>query len=120
MNLPANLGTLDWSNWLRGVIGGFIGGGAGAFGAGSSAMLFLDPAYLASHGTGIVLKLMSGTFLISGITGMMLFLAKEPIPSKIKTVETTKETTQVGTKAPTVVETVKETVVQSVPTEPKS
>lgn len=116
MKLPADLGTVDWSDWIRGVVGAFIGGGAAAFGSGTSAAIFIDPAYIAAHGVGFIIRLMGGTFVISGVTSMMLFLAKKPIPEPIKLTERTIESKQVGDKPPTVTETVKETTVT---TEPK-
>ena len=115
VKLPVGLGTVDWSDWLRGVVGAFIGGGAAAFGSGTSAAIFIDPAYIAAHGFGFIIRLMGGTFVISGVTSMMLYLAKKPIPDAIHTTEVTVEKTQIGTKAPTVIETVKETTVSQVP-----
>jgi hypothetical protein len=114
MKLPAGLGTLDWSDWIRGLWGAAVGGGAGAIGA-SSSMAIIDPAYVASHGAGFIIKLMGGAFAVNAFIGAALFLAKKPIPDPIKTTEVTVETTTVGAKLPVVVETMKETTVSTEP-----
>lgn len=114
MNIPT-LGDLDWNDWLRGLWGAAVGGGASAIGAGSS-MSIIDPAYVAAHGSGFIFKLMGGTFAVNAVIGAALFLAKKPAPESIKTTEVTTEKTTVGAKLPVVVETVKETTVS---TEPK-
>lgn len=112
MNVPL-LGEVDVSDWVRGVVGGLIGGGAGAISSGGSAMLFIDPAYIAAHGVGFIFRMMGGTFILSGVMSAALFLAKNPLP--IKLTERTVESKQVGGKPAVVTETVKETTVSTEP-----
>jgi hypothetical protein len=93
MNFPW-LGQLGWADWLRGVIGGFIGGGAAAL-TSAGTLTALDPAYFAQHPPGFVFTLMGTLFLTNGIIGAMLYLKQNPVPGvreTTKTVETVKET----------------------------
>lgn len=117
MNVPG-LGNLDVSDWLRGLIGAFIGGAAGAFGTAGSAVTSIDPAYIGSHGTGFIFTMMWKTAIFSGVIGAALFLKQKSLPDPIKTTEVTLEKTTVGAKPPVVVETVKETTVSTEPPKP--
>jgi len=87
MNLSLGfLGDVDLTDWVRGLLGGIISGGAnaitGAFGAAIVAPQ--DFALLSSNS----FKMMGIMFIFSGILGAAAFLAKKPIPD-LKHVETT-------------------------------
>ncbi len=74
MQMIKTAGTLDWSGWLRGVIGAFISGGAASVGAGFAAMK-LDTAHDLN-----IFALMAVTFLFSGLISLMKFLQITPVP----------------------------------------
>lgn len=82
---------LDWSDWLLGLAGAFIGGGAGAVSAATS-MTFIDPAYVGSHGAAFMLKLAGGTFLGAGISGAALYLKQKPTPGLVTTATSVQQT----------------------------
>ncbi len=116
MKLPANLGELDWSDWILGLWSAVITGGSSAV-VSAFGLMVMDPKDFNPQGE--KLYMVAGQlFLWTGFLGMLNFLRQKPAPA-FKTVEKTVETTTVGAKAPTVVETVKETVVAPIPAEPK-
>lgn len=84
------IGELNWRDWITGVVGGFIGGGAGAV-TSAVSMLVVDPNYVATHGANI-LKIMSMTFLVSGLLGAALYLKQHPTPDVITTTTKTERT----------------------------
>ncbi len=95
MNIPL-VGELGWSDWLQGVVGGFIGGGAAAL-TSAGTLTALDPAYFASHPKGFVFQLMGTLFISNGVIGAMLYLKQHPLPAvreTTKTVETVKQAPQ--------------------------
>jgi hypothetical protein len=110
MQVPL-LGNLDWSDWLRGVAGGFIGGGAAAL-TSTGTLAGLDPAYFAAHPPGYVFKLMGILFVSNGVVGAALFLKQKPVP-EVKTQETSMVTTETSPAG-----AVTETKVQQKTTEP--
>ncbi len=71
-------GKLDWTGWLRGIVGAFISGGAGAIGAGVAAM-HLDTMHDLN-----VIHLMAWTFVVSGLISLAKFLQTSPTPSEQK------------------------------------
>jgi hypothetical protein len=83
MTLPLGFGTLDWSDWLRGVISAFIGGGAGAVTSGIVVSLGDPQQY--NMGTQKFYVLVGSVFLMSGLMNLMAFLRNKPIPDIIKT-----------------------------------
>lgn len=111
MNL-GRFGSLDWGNWLYGLVAAFIGGGASAFSGGLSAMLNDSKDYNMNDPTKL-LHLMATTFVISGIIAMMTFLHRMPVPERI--VETTVEKKEEHHDPPmTITTTRKEIVVEPV------
>ena len=58
-------GRLDWSDWVRGLFAGFIGGGAGAFSGGLSTAIVDPDHYNLAHPQKI-LTVIGSTFLING------------------------------------------------------
>jgi hypothetical protein len=74
----ANVQRLDWSGWLRGIIGAIISGGAGSITAGG-AVTFADPSHDIS-----IFKVMWITFLGSGIISLAKYLQTQPIPGQLQ------------------------------------
>lgn len=72
--------------WLHGLIGTFIGGGAGAAGSAVGGML-VDPKQFNLEDPVKLLKLMLITFCFTGISGACTYLAKSPLP-QIETMDT--------------------------------
>lgn len=101
-------GTLDLADWFRGLIGGFIQGGAGAI-VTSMAITTIDPMHFNVR-TGAFYTLAGTVFAVNGALGAASFLSKKPIPD-LKTVVTTVQKTQILPGAPptTVVTTKQET-----------
>ncbi len=64
----ANVSKLSWGDWIRGVIGAFVSGGAGAIASGVGANL-ADPGHDIN-----IFKVMAFTFAISGIVSLGKFL----------------------------------------------
>lgn len=87
-HLPANLGTIDWTNWVRGLAAAFIGGGAGAVQVGFSTVV-VDPQDFNVH-AGKLYVVMLVSFLFSGTMSMMAFLHQQPIPALIAKSESTR------------------------------
>ena len=83
-------GRLDWSDWVRGLFAGFIGGGAGAFSGGLSTAIVDPDHYNLAHPQKI-LTVIGSTFLINGVISMMAYLHQNPVPELLTT--TTTETT---------------------------
>ncbi len=75
MNALAVASKLDWSGWVRGVVGALISGGAGAVAAGFGAQM-ADPAHDIS-----IFKVMGFTFIISGVVSLAKYLQTTPVPS---------------------------------------
>jgi len=77
---------LAWEPWLYGLVSGFIGGGAGAVGAGVAGM-YTDPAHFnPANGVGHLFTLMFATFLVSGAITSFAYLSKSPLPPPDTTV----------------------------------
>jgi hypothetical protein len=75
--------NIVWKRWLFGLLAAFIGGGAGAFSSGIAAN-WLDPKdFNIAAGLRHMLALMGATFLISGATHAMAYLAQSPIPREV-------------------------------------
>lgn len=73
---------LDWSGWVRGVLGALISGGAGAIGGGFGAVV-ADPSHDFTPGQGgtmHLLTLMGVAFLFSGIFSLAKYLQLHPVP----------------------------------------
>ena len=66
----------DWRNWLRGIIGGAIGGGANVI-----TMIIVDPfKYYTRDG---LTELWHVSF-VSAVVGAALYLAKNTVPVQIE------------------------------------
>lgn len=77
MQMLTVAGKLDWSGWLKGIVGAFVSGGAGAIGAGVGAVS-MDPSHdLAGLR---LLGLIGIAFLTSGIISLAKFLQLHPVP----------------------------------------
>ena len=101
----ASISQLAWGVWLRGIIAGFIGGGASAFGGGMGAMIAAPDQVNFSH-PGTLFKIMAVSFAVNGTFHMMAFLAQKPVPDIITT---TTETTIKSSPSPNVMVTEKVT-----------
>lgn len=76
--------------WLHGLVGAFIGGGAGAVSSGFGAVM-VDPSHFnLAAGLGHTLKLMLVVALVNGVVTMAAYLKQSPVPplETTKTVET--------------------------------
>jgi len=104
-------GNLNWDDWAKGLVAAFIGGGAGAFSAGLSAIIVDHNDF--NIYTLKFWQLVFGTFVIGGLVPFFAYLHQKPIPD-VKQVTTTVQTTTVGAATPKVVETVKETHVEPI------
>jgi hypothetical protein len=109
MQLPGGLGNLDWSDWIKGIVAAFVGGGAGAVTSGIVVSLGDPQQY--NMGTQKFYVLVGSVFLMSGLMNMMAFLRSKPIPD-VKQRETTVES--MGGQIKT---TIKETEMVPVPPE---
>lgn len=110
-NLPLGFGTLDYSDWVRGLASAFIGGGASAVTSGIVVSL-KDPAHYAP-GTADFFQLVGSVFAMSGLVSAMTFLRQKPIP-ELKQVQNTTQTITKGDAPPTVIETKKETHIEPI------
>jgi len=100
INLGA-FGKLDIEDWLRGLVGAFIGGGAGAISSGTYLMI-QDPDHFNIHAFGKLIALMGGMFIFNGIIGAALFLHQKPMPGYKATTTTTTATTLKGPTSTTI------------------
>jgi len=98
---------VGWTNWFRGIMAGFIGGGAGAFSGGLAGILVAPDQVNFAHPRAL-LNIMAGTFLINGCLHMMAFLAQNPVPS-VTTISSTQKVTQVPSENAVVTEKITET-----------
>lgn len=85
------LGEIDLTDWLRGLIGGIVSGGANAI-IGGFGVAMVDPTHF-GVGTADSFKVMGTLFLFNGLLGGAAFLAKKPVPD-IRTVTNTVQTTE--------------------------
>jgi hypothetical protein len=74
---------LAWGEWIRGIFGALISGGAGAVGGGTGTSL-VDPDHFNTQHPMLLLKVMGVTFLISGVTSLLKFLQTHPLPDEAK------------------------------------
>lgn len=110
--LPGGLGSIDFTDWFRGLVAAFVGGGAGAVSAGFSVIV-QDPHDYNIY-TRKLYTLMLTCFLINGLLSAMAFLHQRPVP-ELKMVKTTVETAKTEGKPTVTVRTVEETHVESMP-----
>ena len=88
-----------WKNplvWLRGLMAGFIGGGAGAVSSAVIAIGRTPHVYNLGDGLWNVLSLMFGTFLVMGLINAFAYLQKSPLPEleEYDTQQVTKQLTR--------------------------
>lgn len=110
INLPLGFGSIDFSDWVRGLLSAFIGGGASAVTSGIVVSL-KDPVHYAP-GTLDFFQLVFAVFAMSGLVSAMTFLRQRPIP-ELKQVITTTKTIDDGLLTPNkVITTVQETHIE--------
>lgn len=109
MQLPGGLGSLDFSDWFRGLVAAFIGGGAGAVSAGFSVIV-QDPHDYNVY-TRKLYTLMLMCFIINGIISAMAFLHQRPVP-ELRVVKTTVETAKTEGEPTTTIRKIEETHVE--------
>lgn len=107
MQLPRNMGSLDWSQWLLGLWAGAIQGGSNAVLSAIGVTVFFPTA--TAGGMGKFWAFVLSMFLWSAFQGMLAFLRQNPAPAVVveKTVE--KTTFQTAPVAAKIVETTTET-----------
>jgi hypothetical protein len=76
------MGRMDWGDWFRGIIAGFVGGGSGAISSGVVLSLIDSDHFNAAH-PGKVLEIMGGMFLVNGILTTAAFLHQNPVPALV-------------------------------------
>lgn len=74
MNAFKNVKKLDWRDWIRGLFGAAISGGAGSVGAGFSVSV-LDKAHDIN-----IFAAMAITFAFSGLVSLAKYLEQFPVP----------------------------------------
>ncbi len=110
-------GTLDFGNWVKGLIAAFIGGGASAFSAGLSSMV-VDPHDFTIYSAKFW-KLIFGTFVISGLVPFFAYLHNKPVPDTKEVEHTVKTITPATADTPKTIETTTEKHIEPiVPKEP--
>ena len=71
---------LNWGVWLYGIVGGFIGGGAGAIGSAFGGIVTDPDHFNPAHGVRHLFILMGWTFVFSGAITAAAYLTKSPLP----------------------------------------
>lgn len=109
MKLPMGFGQLDFSDWIRGLVSGFISGGANAISA-----AFVAPALSPdlAVGTSKFFIMVGSMFLMSGTLSMMNYLRTKPIPDLKTVTSATAVISQAGT-SPTIIKTVTESHIEA-------
>lgn len=71
--------------WLRGLLAAFIGGGASAIASGFIAVAQTPTEYNLHGGLDNLLRMIGGTFLVTGILTAASYLQKSPLPEIVET-----------------------------------
>ncbi len=66
--------------WFRGLLAGFIGGGAGAVTSGFISVAQTPKEYNFHDGLQNLLIMIGGTFVVAGILNAFAYLQKSPLP----------------------------------------
>lgn len=66
--------------WFRGLLAGFIGGGAGAVSSAFIAAVKTPKVYNLDDGFGNLMTMMFGTFIVMGAINAFAYLQKSPLP----------------------------------------
>lgn len=66
--------------WLRGLLAAFIGGGASAVASGFIAVAQTPAQYNFHDGVDNLLRMIGGTFIVTGILTAASYLQKSPLP----------------------------------------
>lgn len=74
---------LDWSTWLRGIIGSFISGGSSAI-VGGVTVSGIDSEHY-NFATHRFYVLVVTLFLANGVISLAKFLSATPLPDELKT-----------------------------------
>lgn len=106
MELPLGFGNIDFTDWIRGLVAAFIGGGAAAVSAGF-VVSAKDPQHYAL-GSASFFQVAGSVFLVSGTINAMAFLRTKPIPD-LKTVTTSVAITQQSGQPTVTLATISET-----------
>lgn len=72
-----------WKNplvWFRGLLAGFIGGGAGAVTSGFMSVALTPDQYNLKGGLSNLLTMIFGTFAVMGVINAFAYLQKSPLP----------------------------------------
>lgn len=90
------LGRVDWTEWLLGIMAAFVGGGSTAAGA-AIAVYITDPVKYSADPLS-VFKITAVVFVISGMNSMFAFLRQKSAPAYTSTTITT--VVSAGSEAP--------------------
>lgn len=74
--------NLDWTDWIRGVVAAFIGGGAGAVSA-AFGVAISDPDHFNLSNPHRLIVAIWFTFLINGVITLAAFLRQKPVPDTV-------------------------------------
>jgi len=85
MQMLTTASKLDWGDWVRGIFGAIISGGAGAIGV-CYGSIVIDPEKFnpTQGGLGHLLSLMGIVFVFSGIVSLAKFLQLHPVPDVLQ------------------------------------
>ena len=78
MKLPLGFGTLDLTDWIRGLVSAFVTGGAGAV-TSAFSVTAIDPDHFKMGGIKFF-EVAGMVFAVTGFLNMMAFLRTKPIP----------------------------------------
>ena len=75
---------LDWSGWIRGIVGAIVSGGAGAVSSGLSVNI-IDPEHFGiTSGLSHLLAVVTTTFCVSALISLAKWLQTHPVPDSEK------------------------------------
>jgi hypothetical protein len=85
VNIPnfAGGGHLDFGEWIRGLVAGFVQGGAGAVTSGLTVSAMDPHDYNLGGGLRKLMGLMVAMFVVNGFLGAMSYLRNKPVPETV-------------------------------------
>lgn len=117
MKLLTQASTLDFRNWIRGLLSAGISGGASAV-VGGFTVSGMDP-HDYNFAQAKFYILVGALFVTNAVVSIAKFLSAQPLPGVMQTETTTRTITPATAVSPKIVETVKETRVEPIrPEEP--
>lgn len=78
MRLPESIGTLDFGDWIHGLLAAIIGGGASAVSSGF-VVTMKDPEHYQLMSANFF-QLVGTVFVVAGVLNGMAYLRQKPVP----------------------------------------